>query len=108
MEPTQWLAKVPERWGLSEAVRHSWCSANLLCRARHSRISKRGNRYLRVLFVQATWVVLAKKQMWKRYGLEGWIAAAQKRLHPNVLEIALTNKLARIARAVLARAAISR
>jgi transposase len=67
------------------------------------RISKRGNRYLRVLFVQAAWVVLAKKQMWERYGLEGWIAAAQKRMHPNVLAIALANKLARITWAVLAK-----
>jgi transposase len=29
-------------------------------------ISKRGNRYLRVLFVQAAWVVLIKPQSWQR------------------------------------------
>jgi hypothetical protein len=56
-----------------------------------------------VLFVQAAWAVLAKEQMWERYGLEGWIVAAQKRLHPNVLAIALVNKVARIASAVLAK-----
>jgi transposase len=67
------------------------------------KISKRGNRYLRVLFVQAAWVVLVKPQMWERYGLKHWIEAARKRLHHNVLAIALANKLARIARAVLAK-----
>ena len=61
------------------------------------RISKRGNRYLRVLFVQAAWVVLIRPKSWERYGLKPWIEAAKKRLHRNVLAIALANKLARIA-----------
>jgi transposase len=65
------------------------------------KISKRGNRYLRVLFVQAAWVVLIWPQTWERHGLEQWITAAKKRLHHNVLAIALANKLARIAWAVL-------
>jgi transposase len=65
------------------------------------KISKRGNRYLRVLFVQAAWVVLIRPQSWERYGLKPWIEAAKKRLHRNVLAIALANKLARIAWAVL-------
>lgn len=67
------------------------------------KISKRGNRYLRVLFVQAAWVVLIRPQSWERYGLKAWIEAARKRLHHNVLAIALANKLARIAWAVLNR-----
>src|SRR5215472_10971617 len=54
----------------------------------------------RVLFVQAAWVVLIKPQIWERYGLKQWITAAKRRLHPNVLAIALANKLARIAWAV--------
>ena len=66
------------------------------------KISKRGNRYLRVLFVQAAWVVLSKPKSWERHGLKSWIEAARKRLHPNVLAIALANKLARIAWGVLA------
>ena len=66
------------------------------------KISKRGNRYLRVLFVQAAWVVLIKPNSWARHGLKPWIEAAKKRLHRNVLAIALANKLARIAWAVLA------
>src|SRR5271169_4189435 len=58
------------------------------------KISKRGNRYLRVLFVQAAWVVLIKPKSWERHGLKPWIEAAKKRLHRNVLAIALANKLA--------------
>src|SRR5947207_722276 len=65
------------------------------------KISKRGNRYLRVLFVQAAWVVLIKPMSWDRHGLKHWIEAAKKRLHRNVLAIALANKLARIAWGVL-------
>jgi transposase len=66
-------------------------------------ISRRGNRYLRTLFVQAAWVVLVKvgPKQWERYGLKSWIEAAKQRLHRNVLAIALANKLARIAWAVL-------
>jgi len=67
------------------------------------KISKLGNRYLRKLFVQAAWVVLVKPVSWERHGLKPWIEAAKKRLHHNVLAIALANKLARIAWAVLAR-----
>jgi transposase len=66
------------------------------------KISRRGNRYLRVLFVQAAWVVLIKPKIWERHGLKPWIEAARKRLHRNVLAIALANKLARIAWSVLA------
>src|SRR6266498_2649134 len=66
------------------------------------KISKRGNRYLRVLFVQAAWVVLIKPKSWERHGLKPWLEAAKKRLHHNVLAIALANKLARIAWSVLA------
>jgi hypothetical protein len=66
------------------------------------RISKRGNRYLRVLFVQAAWVILIKLQSWERHGLKSWIETRKKRLHHNMLAIALANKLARVAWAVLA------
>ena len=66
------------------------------------KISRRGNRYLRGLFVQAAWVVLIKPKSWERHGLKSWIEAARKRLHHNVLAIALANKLARIAWSVLA------
>ena len=67
------------------------------------KISKRGNRYRRALFAQAAWVVLIRPKSWERHGLKPWIEAAKKRLHHNVLAIALANKLARIAWSVLAR-----
>jgi transposase len=56
-------------------------------------ISRRGNRYLRALFVQGAWVVLVRLKDWERYGLKSWIEAANKRLRHNVLAIALANKL---------------
>ena len=43
------------------------------------KISRRGNRYARVLFVQAAWVVLIKPKVWERHGLKLWIEAAKKR-----------------------------
>jgi transposase len=65
------------------------------------KISKRGNRYLRVLFVQTAWVVLIRPRSWERCGLQPWIEATKRRQHHNVLADALTNKLACIAWAVL-------
>src|SRR6266446_568740 len=84
-----WLGLVPKQFSTGD-------------RTVLGKISKRGNRYLRVLFVQAGWVVLIRPKSWERYGLKPWIEAAKKRLHRNVLAIALANKLARIAWSVLA------
>ena len=68
------------------------------------RISKRGNKYLRTLFVQAAHVVLERRPAAAMRALWPWIEQATKRLaHRNLLVIALANKLARIAWAVLAR-----
>jgi transposase len=67
------------------------------------KISKRGNKYLRTLFVQAAHVVLVRRPGAAMRGLWPWIVRASKRLHRNMLAIALANKLARIAWAVLAR-----
>jgi transposase len=67
------------------------------------KISKRGNKYLRTLFVQAAHIVLVRRPHGARLGLWPWIDAAGRRLHRNMLVIALANKLARIAWAVLAR-----
>lgn len=64
-------------------------------------ISRRGNRYLRTLFIQGAHAVLLRPNSWSRYGLGPWLAAAALRLHRNVLAAALANKLARIAWAVL-------
>jgi transposase len=70
-------------------------------RPKLGRISKRGNRYFRVLFVQAARVVLLRPSSRLRHKLKRWIKVAAKRLHPNKLAIALANKLARIAWGVL-------
>jgi transposase len=66
------------------------------------RISKRGNSYLRTLFVRAARVVLLRPANWPRHGFGRWLASASRRLHRNVLAVALANKLARIAWSVLA------
>jgi transposase len=64
-------------------------------------ISKRGNRYLRMLFVQAARAVLLRPQSWEKHGLKSWIEVAARRLNRFKLAIALANKLARIAWGVL-------
>src|SRR5437764_12494495 len=65
------------------------------------RISKRGSKYLRTLFVQAANVILMHPQTWERFSFGAWLKAAQPRLHRNKLATALANKLARIACSVL-------
>jgi transposase len=73
-------------------------------RTKLGRISKRGNKYLRTLFVQAAHVVLERRPAAATRALLPWIDQAARRLaHRNLLAIALANKLARIAWAVLAR-----
>jgi transposase len=66
-------------------------------------ISKRGNRYLRTLFMQGARVILLRPANWARHSFRPWLTAAAKRLHHNVLATALANKLARIAWTVLAQ-----
>src|SRR6201986_4054453 len=67
------------------------------------RITKRGNRYRRMLFMQAARVVLLRPKNWMKHGFGPWLAAAAQRLHHNVLATALANKLARIGWSVLAQ-----
>jgi transposase len=67
------------------------------------KISKRGNKYVRTLFVQAAHVILVKRPRAAMEGLMPWIDKALQRMHRNLVAIALANKLARIAWAVLAR-----
>jgi len=70
-------------------------------------ISKRGNCYLRKLFVQGARAVLqfSDKQC---CGLRHWLAQLKSRTHYNVVGVALANKLARMAWAVLARGEVYR
>ncbi len=65
------------------------------------RISKRGNRYLRTLFIQAANVILMRPHNWSKFSFGPWLAQAASRLHRNKLATALANKLARIAWSVL-------
>jgi transposase len=65
------------------------------------RISKRGSKYLRTLFIQAAKVLLMRPQNWSRYSFGRWLETAAERLHKNKLAVALANKLARIAWSVL-------
>lgn len=65
------------------------------------RISKRGSRYLRTLFVQAAHIILMRPHNWKRFSFGPWLEQASQRMHKNKLAAALANKLARVAWSVL-------
>ena len=65
-------------------------------------ISKRGNSYLRRLFVQGARAVLQQRAK-QSSGLSAWLAQLTTRTHSNVAAVALANKLARMAWAVLAK-----
>lgn len=65
------------------------------------RISKRGDKYLRMLFIQAARVLLMRPHNWERFSFGPWLQQAAPRLHRNKLATALANKLARISWSVL-------
>jgi transposase len=65
------------------------------------RITKRGNRYLRMLFIQGARSILLHPASWAKHSFGPWLTATARRLHCNVLTVALANKLARIALTVL-------
>jgi transposase len=66
-------------------------------------ITKRGNRYLRTLFIQGARAVLLRRQTWPNHGFGAWLEAASRRMHSNVLVVALAAKLARTAWSMLAK-----
>jgi len=70
-------------------------------------ISKRGNCYLRRLFVPGARAVLHFREK-RSSGLRAWLAQLTSRTHHNVAGVALANKLARIAWAVLAKSEVYR
>jgi transposase len=70
-------------------------------------ISKRGNPYLRRLFVQGARAVLQFREK-QSSGLRSWLAQLTSRTHYNVVGVALANKLARMAWAVLAKGEVYR
>jgi transposase len=59
-------------------------------------ISKRGNKYLRRLFVQGARSVLQQRHK-QAPGLSSWLAQLLGRTHQNVVVVALANKLVRMA-----------
>src|SRR5664279_2317273 len=65
-------------------------------------ISKHGNSYWRKLFIQGARAVLQQRTK-QAPGLNEWLARLASRTHHNVVAVALANKLARIAWAVLAK-----
>jgi transposase len=82
-----WLGLVP---------RHSTGGRSVL-----GRISKRGSKYLRTLFIQAANVILMRPHNWQRFSFGTWLLNAAPRLHRNKLATALANKLARITWSIL-------
>jgi transposase len=65
-------------------------------------IGKRGNSYLRRLFIQGARAVM-QQRMKQSSGLSSWLTQLTARTHPNIVAVALANKLARMAWAVLAK-----
>jgi transposase len=70
-------------------------------------ISKRGNDYLRRLFVQGARTLMMRRSK-HNWGLGPWLEKLVARKHHNVAAIALANKLARTAWAVLAKGELYR
>ena len=65
------------------------------------RITKRGSRYLRMLFVQAAKVIMMRQNRWSTFSFGPWLTQAVKRMPRNKAAVALANKLARTAWSVL-------
>jgi transposase len=63
-------------------------------------ISKRGNRYLRTMFIHGARSLVLRVNR-ERSPLGGWISALEARAHRNVVIVAMAHKLARITWAVL-------
>ncbi|MGI9484449.1 MAG: transposase, partial [Geminicoccaceae bacterium] len=65
------------------------------------RMSKRGSKYLRMLFIQGARILLMRPCNWQKLSFGPWLKQAASRLHNNKLAVALANKLARIVWSVL-------
>jgi transposase len=64
--------------------------------------AKRGNKYLRQLFVHGARSCKTHMNR-EKHPFGEWVTALEKRSHSNVVSVALANKIARIAWSVLAR-----
>ena len=65
-------------------------------------ISKRGNKYLRTLFIQGARSVVQQRHK-QAPGLSSWLAQLLARAHQNVVIVALANKMVRMAWGVLCK-----
>ena len=65
------------------------------------RITKRGSRYLRMLFVQAAKVIMMRPHRWEAFSFGPWLTDVAARMPRNKAAIALANKLARTAWSLL-------
>ena len=65
-------------------------------------ISKRGNKYLRTLFIQGARSVVQQRHK-QAQGLSHWLEQLLGRTHQNVVIVALANKLVRMAWAALCK-----
>ena len=70
-------------------------------------IGKRGNRYVRMLFIHGARSCLRHLNR-GNHELGAWMTKLEQRAHKNVVAVALANKMARIAWAVLARQEVYR
>lgn len=64
-------------------------------------ISKRGNSYLRRLFIHGARSIVVRDR--KKYAFGEWMTRLESRAHANIVAVAVANKLARIAWAVLVK-----
>jgi transposase len=77
-----WLGLVPRQMLAGDrTILGKLSKRNVLAIALANKLARIGNRYLRVLFVQAAWVVLIKPQTGSDMASSPWIDAAKKRLH---------------------------
>lgn len=65
------------------------------------RITKRGSRYLRMLFVQAAKVIMMRQNRWAAFSFGSWLSEVVARMPRNKAAVALANKLARTAWSIL-------
>ena len=72
-----WLGLVPRQ--------HSTGGRTIL-----GRITKRGSRYLRMLFVQAAQVITMRPKNWHKFSFGPWLEAAAARMQHNKLGVALS------------------
>jgi transposase len=84
-----WLGLVPKQ--------HSTCGKAWLLG-----ISKRGNAYLRRLFIHGARSIVLRLNR-SNHAIGNWMNQLESRTHRNVMVVAVANKLARIAWAVLSK-----